>query len=45
MDWKAVTRPPTLTDLAAAPGELVASCQNRHHDAVLPVAPALARYV
>jgi hypothetical protein len=39
-----VTRPPTLADLAADPGELVASCQNCHHDAVLPVAPVLARY-
>jgi hypothetical protein len=39
-----VIRPPTLADLAADPGELVASCQRCHHDAVLPVAPVLARY-
>ena len=38
-----VTRPPTLADLAADPGELIASCQKCRHDAVLPVAPALAR--
>ena len=43
MDWKAVTRLPTLADLAANPGELIASCQNCHHNAVLPVAPVLAR--
>ena len=36
--------PPTLADLAADPGELIASCQRCHHDAVLPVAPVLARY-
>src|SRR3954463_13505415 len=40
----AVIRPPTLANLAANPGELLASCQNCHHDAVLPVAPVLARY-
>jgi hypothetical protein len=40
----AMTTPPTLTDLAADPGELIASCQRCHHDAVLPVAPVLARY-
>jgi hypothetical protein len=33
-----------LVDLAANPGELVASCRNRHHNAVLPVVPVLARY-
>ena len=38
----AVTLPPTLADLAADPGELIASCLNCHHDAVLPIAPALA---
>jgi hypothetical protein len=40
----AVSTPPTVADLAADPGELVASCQRCHHDAVLPVAPVLARY-
>jgi hypothetical protein len=40
----AVSTPPTLADLAADPGELIASCQNCHHDAVLPVALVLARY-
>ena len=40
----AVSRPPTLADLAADPGELIASCQRCHHNAVLPVAPVLARY-
>jgi hypothetical protein len=40
----AVSIPPTLADLAADPGELIASCRNCHHDAVLPVAPVLARY-
>jgi hypothetical protein len=40
----AVSTPPTLADLMAAPGELVAWCQRCHHDAVLPVAPVLARY-
>jgi hypothetical protein len=44
MEWKAVTQPQTLADLAADPGELIASCQNCHHDAVVPVAPMLARY-
>jgi hypothetical protein len=44
MDWKAVTRPPTLADLAADPGELIAACRRCHHDAVLPVALAVARY-
>jgi Zn finger protein HypA/HybF involved in hydrogenase expression len=39
-----MTPPPTLTDLAAAPGELIASCQNCHHNATLPVDPVLARY-
>jgi len=39
-----VTQPPTLADLAADPGELIASCRNRHHDAVPPVALVLARY-
>jgi hypothetical protein len=36
--------PPTLADLVADPGELIALCQNSHHDAVLPVASVLARY-
>ena len=40
----AVSTPPTLADLAAAPGELVAWCQNCHHNAVMPVDPVLARY-
>jgi hypothetical protein len=40
----AVSTPPNFADLAADPGELVASCQRCHHDAVLPVAPVLARY-
>jgi hypothetical protein len=44
MDWKAVITPPTLADLAAVPSELIASCQNSHHNAVLPVDPVLARY-
>jgi hypothetical protein len=39
-----MTLPPTLADLVAAPGELVASCQDCHHNAVMPVAPVLARY-
>jgi hypothetical protein len=39
-----VTRPLTLADLAADPGELVASRLRCRHDAVLPVAPVLARY-
>jgi hypothetical protein len=39
-----VTLPPTLADLAANPGELIASCQNCHHNAVLTVAVVLARY-
>ena len=40
----AVSIPPTLADLAADPGELVASCQRCRHDAVLLVALVLARY-
>jgi hypothetical protein len=40
----AVSIPPALADLAADPGELIASRQNCHHDAVLPVPPMLARY-
>jgi hypothetical protein len=44
MDWKAVTQPPNLANLAADPGELIAACQNCHHDAVLSVALVLARY-
>jgi hypothetical protein len=36
--------PPTLADLAADAGELIASCRRCHHDAVLPVALAVARY-
>jgi hypothetical protein len=40
----AVSIPPTLADLAADPGELIASCRNCHHDAVLPVALVLARH-
>ena len=40
----ATTLPPTLADLAADPGELIASCQNCHHNAVLPVALVLTRY-
>ena len=36
---------PTLADLAADPGELVASGQNCHHDAILPVTLVLARYI
>jgi hypothetical protein len=39
-----VPLPPTLADLAADPGELIASCQDCHHDAVPPVALVLARY-
>ena len=39
-----MTLPPTLADLAADPGELIASCQNCHHNAVPPVDPVLARY-
>jgi hypothetical protein len=39
-----MTLPPTLADLAAALGELIASCQNCHHNATLPVDPVLARY-
>jgi Zn finger protein HypA/HybF involved in hydrogenase expression len=39
-----MTIPPTLADLAADPGELIAWCQNCHHNAVLPVAPVLSRY-
>jgi hypothetical protein len=33
---------PTLADPMADPGELIASYQNSHHDAVLPVALMLA---
>jgi hypothetical protein len=44
VDWKAVTTLPTLADLVADPGELIASCQNSHHNAVMPVDPVLARY-
>jgi hypothetical protein len=44
MDWKAVTRPPTLADLAADPGELIAWRQDAHHHVTLPVAPVLTRY-
>jgi len=36
--------PPTFADLAADPGELLGWCMACHHDAVLPVAPVLARY-
>jgi hypothetical protein len=43
-NWKAMPLPPTLAVLAVAPGELLASCQNRHHNAVLPVALVLAQY-
>jgi hypothetical protein len=39
----AVSTPPTLADPVAAPGELVTSCQNCHHNTVLPMAPVLAR--
>ena len=39
-----MTTPPTLDDLAADPGELIAACQNRHLNAVLPVSFVLARY-
>jgi hypothetical protein len=39
-----MTPPPTLADLAAAPGELIASCQNCHHNTILPVALVLSRY-
>jgi hypothetical protein len=44
VDWQAVTTPLTLADLAADPGELLASCQNCHHNAILPVSLVLARY-
>jgi hypothetical protein len=40
----AVSTPPTLADLAAAPGELVASCQDCHHNMIMPVAALLSRY-
>jgi hypothetical protein len=39
-----MTLPPTLADLATNPCELIASCQNCHHNAVMPVDPVLARY-
>jgi hypothetical protein len=44
VDWQAVTTPPILGDLAAGLGELLAWCQNCHHNAVMPVDPVLARY-
>jgi hypothetical protein len=44
MDRQPVTLPPTLADLAAEPGELIASCRNCHHNAFRPVVPVLARY-
>ena len=40
----AVSTPPTFADLAAAPGELVASCQDCHHNTTMPVAALLPRY-
>jgi hypothetical protein len=40
----AVSTPPVLADLAAAPGELVASCQDCHHNMIMPVAALLSRY-
>jgi hypothetical protein len=39
-----VTTPPTLDDLAADPGELLASCLNCHHNAVMSVDPVLERF-
>ena len=36
--------PLTLADLAAAPGKLVASCQDCHHNTTMPVAALLPRY-
>ena len=39
-----MTLPPTLADLVADPGELLASGQNCHHNTILPVDLVLARY-
>jgi hypothetical protein len=40
----AVTRPPTLADLAADPGELDVTCLDCHHNTTMPVAALLPRY-
>jgi hypothetical protein len=39
-----MTGPPTLADLMVDPGELVASCQDCHHNTTMPVAALLPRY-
>jgi hypothetical protein len=39
-----VTTPPTFADLAAARGELVAPCQDCHHNTTMPVVALLPRY-
>jgi hypothetical protein len=39
-----MTRPLTLADLMADPGELDVSCLDCHHSATMPVATLLSRY-
>ena len=39
-----MTRPPTLADLMADPGELDVSCLDCHHNTTMPVAALLPRY-
>jgi hypothetical protein len=39
-----MTKPPTLADLIADPGELDVSCLDCHHNATMPVATLLPRY-
>jgi hypothetical protein len=39
-----MTRPPTLADLMADPGELDVSCLDCHHNTTMPVTALLPRY-
>jgi hypothetical protein len=39
-----MTKPPTLADLIADPGELEVSCLDCHHNTTMPVATLLPRY-
>jgi hypothetical protein len=39
-----MTRPPTLAELIADPGELDVSCLDCHHNTTMPVAVLLRRY-
>jgi hypothetical protein len=39
-----VISPPPLADLMAAPGGIVVSCLDCHHNATMPVAALLPRY-